>query len=121
MAFARFPDQPEEAFQNQTAAYVDVALKPDVLSWHTPNGGKRDAVAGAKLKRAGARPGVPDWLFFYAGQLYAIELKTRTGSLSTEQKDWRDGLIREGAEWALVRTLDDFIAQLAAWALTKGT
>lgn len=69
------------------------------LLYHIPNGGKRNAIEGARFKRMGVKPGVPD-LFLpvprgkYHG-LY-IELKSAKGRLSENQKVWLRELAKRG-------------------------
>jgi len=60
---------------------------------HVPNGGNRDAVTGAKMKKQGVKPGVPDVLIFdvpdnrHKG--VAIELKRKKGGqLQESQGKW---------------------------------
>lgn len=69
------------------------------LRWlfHVPNGGARSKAAAGKLKAAGVRPGVPDYLLPVAGRGVnkwrglAIELKRiKGGRTSDEQTDWLD-------------------------------
>jgi len=69
---------------------------------HVPNGGNRDAVTGAKMKKQGVKPGVPDVLIFETPDLgyktckgIAIELKRQNGSqsdLRNSQKKWLHNL-----------------------------
>lgn len=69
------------------------------LRWlhHSPNGGKRDAMAGAQMKALGVKKGFPDLILpvrvtadnllgFHPGLV--IEMKSATGSTSPEQKEW---------------------------------
>lgn len=63
---------------------------PDVLAFHVPNGGKRNAREGAKFKRMGVKAGVPDVLLLTPKQGFngfAIELKVKGGKLSANQKE----------------------------------
>lgn len=76
---------------------------PDcALVFHPPNGGARDARAGAMMKRAGTRRGVPDIICpvfahdFQLGPL-AIEMKAPGGRLTVEQRQFLAGL--QGAGW----------------------
>ena len=55
---------------------------------HVPNGGNRNVVTGAKLKKQGVKPGVPDVLIFDSPGI-AIELKRKKGGrLRKSQKEW---------------------------------
>jgi hypothetical protein len=68
-------------------------VMPD-LRWlhHSPNGGKRDALAGAQMKALGVKPGWPDLILPVSNQSFTpglvIEMKSDTGSTSKEQKEW---------------------------------
>jgi hypothetical protein len=75
------------------------AKYPDLLFWHTPNGGKRNPREGAKLKAMGTKAGVPD-LFFPVptgkhNGLF-IELKGPKGRLSDHQKIMMENLSEQG-------------------------
>lgn len=61
------------------------------LLYAIPNGGRRDAVTGARLKAEGVRAGVPDLCLPYpAGGWHGlyIELKAPGGAATPEQREW---------------------------------
>lgn len=61
------------------------------LLHHCPNGGKRDRVSAAVLKRQGVKAGVPDLHLPVPKGQYAslyIEMKYGDGRLQKEQKDF---------------------------------
>ena len=63
------------------------------LRWlhHSPNGGKRDALAGAQMKALGVKPGFPDLILPWNNGQHpglVIEMKSATGSTSDTQKEW---------------------------------
>lgn len=69
------------------------------LLFHVPNGGSRNKIEAAHLKRQGVKPGVPDLCLPVArGQYHGlfIELKTDIGRASAEQKGWIERLNAEG-------------------------
>jgi len=92
----KIPKEAEE--QEKLANYLDMKK----LIWcHVPNGGNRNVVTGAKLKKQGTKRGVPDVLIFEppakrphrdkAG--VAIELKRQKGGrLTKHQKEWLEKL-----------------------------
>lgn len=90
-------------------AFVQWMTLNKIPFFHIPNGGKRErrlsrtgrwiCPEGAKLKRMGVQPGVPDIciplpLSGYHG-LY-IEFKTQTGVVSREQRWWLETLNEAG-------------------------
>ena len=92
------PTEYEE--QVKLAEYLDMK---GYLWCHVPNGGNRDVRTGAKMKRQGVKPGVPDVLIFddptseytmnFSG--IAIELKRSDGNPSDvrdAQKEWLEAL-----------------------------
>jgi hypothetical protein len=80
--------------------------------FHVPNGGARDAITGARLKRAGVKRGVPDLFLLVPRSPYhglVIELKTEIGLLSVEQKWWIDRLRARGLRVEVCK------GHMAAW------
>ena len=75
---------------------IEPAKRPDVVSWHTPNGGKREAFEAKRLKELGVLAGIPDWFALHQGALYAIEFKAPGGRLSDAQTDIQPRLFRAG-------------------------
>lgn len=82
----------EVDLQRSVANFLD---HTGLLWCHVPNGGKRNAVVGAKLKAEGVKRGVPDVLIFdgfrtesatYSG--LAIELKAGRNKPTPEQDRW---------------------------------
>lgn len=64
-----------------------------------PNGGRRDAITGARLKKEGVRPGVPDlFLAVPRGKQHGlfIEMKKDGGRVSPEQREYIEMLARHG-------------------------
>ena len=69
------------------------------LLFHIPNGGKRDKIEAANLKRQGVKKGVPDMHLPVSKRGYHslfIELKTETGKTSPEQDWWLEALRAAG-------------------------
>jgi len=64
--------QEEHQLQVAVAAFLDVALPRSVRAIHVPNGGKRDAKTGARLKREGVKAGVADFVIFMRGGVCAL-------------------------------------------------
>lgn len=83
--------------------------------FHPPNGGDRHPAVAAKLKKMGAKAGVPDLCLPIAAEMQDgtrygalwIELKSQSGRMRETQETWRDRLQRHGHAWALCRSFDD--------------
>ena len=87
----------EEDEQIKLAEYLDY----NNYCWcHVPNGGARHPATGAKMKKQGVKPGVPDVLIFdHVGICngVAIELKRQKGGkLRETQVEWLDKLDARG-------------------------
>lgn len=77
-----------------------------------PNGGRRDAVTGAKLKAEGVLPGVSDLILLKSNRFYGallIETKTKKGIQRESQKEWEAKITADGYKYVVCRSLDDFI------------
>lgn len=91
-------------------------VAPDIFVYAIPNGGGRSLSEGKKLKAEGVRAGVPDLgLILPDGRAAFLEVKTATGGLSPLQRGFRDWCAARGVPWALVRSIEDAAAALAAW------
>jgi hypothetical protein len=86
---------------------------PDCLWLHIGNGERRDVITGSRLKRMGLRPGAADLLFLRAGTppLF-LELKTSRGTQSQSQRAFEAQAITAGAQYAIVRSIDEALALL---------
>lgn len=77
-----------------------------------PNGGRRDAVTGAKLKEEGATSGVSDLILLRSNRFYgalAIEMKKPGGYQSSAQKEWQKEVEAMGNKYVVCRSIDEFM------------
>jgi hypothetical protein len=113
------PSASEHQIQCAVARFLDLALDgiPNCIWWAVPNGGtfasrvdrssgKRVSVAAVKAKREGLKPGVADIMVLWGGRLICIELKTKTGRQSPEQKQWADDATMAGAAYYVARSVE---------------
>lgn len=73
-----------------------------------PNGGLRDKRTAQKLKQTGTVPGIPDLIFVNNKKTVFLELKTKTGSTSTNQKLIHSTYKNEGFPVYIVRSIEQF-------------
>jgi len=93
------------------------------LIWnHCPNGGSRNVIEAAKLKRMGVKAGFPDVTIYNSppcnrnAKGAVIELKRVVGGkVSPEQTKWLHDLAELGWVTAICFGIDDAIKQLRAW------
>lgn len=112
----------EEAFQVETAAYLDAAMHHSAWWCHIPNQGmfastRQVLSAGARFKKQGLKAGAPDNLIVWDGRVFFVELKSKTGRISDAQKIVIPAIESAGAPVAVARTLEDVAAALTAWGI----
>ena len=111
----------EHAFQLTVCEFMARAVRPELHWTAIPNGGRRNLHVAVKLKREGVKRGTPDiFVMLPEGRIAWLELKIKGGSLSIEQRAFRDVCKRLGHYWAVAKTLDEVISYLAKVGATKG-
>lgn len=83
-----------------------------------PNGGRRDAVTGAKLKAEGVVAGVSDLLLLVPSGNYhgmCIEMKTPKGRQSEAQRRWQQAIEKQGYKYALARSTGQFMQEIDSY------
>lgn len=114
--------QDEHGIQVAIMQFLDRALPSSCYAFAVPNGGKRDRITGAILKREGVKAGVADIIVMRNPGLCAlIEVKTAKGSLSNSQKAFRDWCAANGFPYAVVRGIGDVQAALLDWGVPLKT
>lgn len=108
---------PSEAVVHAAVVQHLVLRAPPTVYWyHVPNGEKRDAVTGARLKKLGVRAGVPDLALVIGGRAHFLELKRlRGGRLSPSQAVARDLIAMSGATYSVAHGIDEALHTLESW------
>ena len=107
---------PEAKLQMTVRRYLEYALPADIMWTASLTGVFLSPQARAKAKAMGVRRGWPDLSFMFPdGVTRFIELKA-DGSLSPEQRDFRD-LSRPHGVWALCRSVEGVEAVLISWGV----
>lgn len=80
-----------------------------------PNGGRRDAVTGARLKAEGVVAGVADLILLKSNRHYdalLIEMKTPKGRQQESQKEWERLITADGYKYVVCRSVDSFLKEI---------
>lgn len=80
-----------------------------IYCWATPNGERRDARSGKRLKMEGVLPGVSDITALIGNKTYYIEVKTEKGIQSKSQKEFQRNVEAQGHDYLIFRSLEDAI------------
>jgi hypothetical protein len=107
---------PEDRIQIAILDYLE-AVAPDLICFAVPNEGKRSYTVAARHKLLGMVAGVPDLVLSYGGRAFFLEVKSPAGRLRPAQKEFLDRAQASGAKAAVVRSVDDVRAALAAWGV----
>ena len=88
------------------------------LMIHIPNGGSRNPIEAANLKKQGVKAGVPDLFFASArGGYYGlfIEMKWGKNKLTPKQKFYMEILTKGGFQCAICYDFDSFVTIISEY------
>lgn len=83
---------------------------PEYLCFSVPNGGSRNAIEAANLKREGALAGVADLIIVIQSKVIFIEMKASKGRQSERQQAFEKKVKALGFDYIICRSLNDFIS-----------
>ncbi len=111
-------EEAEQAALFEWAAYETAQYPELAFMFHIPNGGKRDVVTAANLKRMGVKPGVPDIFLPVTRGPYAglfIEMKHGKNQLTREQRAYLDALAAEGYDVAVCYSFQEAVTAVTRY------
>jgi hypothetical protein len=88
-----------------------------------PNGGKRDKITAARMKKEGQMPGVHDTFLMVARHGFSglwIEMKIKPNGLSEEQETFWQNAESENFKCALCYSLEEFISIINSYLSDDG-
>jgi hypothetical protein len=110
----------EHKIQVALCDYLAIGGRKDLHWFAIPNGGHRHIRQATKLKAEGVRRGSPDMCFLLPeGKVGWLELKARRGSLSPDQRAFRDKAAALGHLWGQANNVDDAIRLLSVWGVLQ--
>lgn len=101
----------ESQVQSQIIDYLTVRENKEELFFQRTNNTPVFDPVGKRFRAMakGQKKGFPDLLIFKGGATIAIEVKTKTGRQSKEQKEVQEKLEKQGIRYCIVRSFDDII------------
>ncbi|MDR2917833.1 MAG: VRR-NUC domain-containing protein [Tannerella sp.] len=107
-------DNPEARMQEEFFNNIPLFFPklPDKLLYAVPNGGSRNKIEAANLKRQGVKAGVSDVILQIPKKGYAslcMEFKTPKGKQSDEQKEYQRQVEMVGNKYVIVRSVSQAI------------
>jgi hypothetical protein len=109
---------PETALQIAVVGFLAIALDPETIVFHCPNGGRRDKREAAILKAMGTRPGVADLILLHRARAFCVELKDPSGGRqSIDQLDFAAHCATAGVPYAICRSVVEVEHVLRQWGL----
>ena len=89
---------------------------PRYVIFAVPNGGTRDRKEMIWMLREGILPGAADLIICGDnGKILFVEMKTKTGKQSKNQKNFEEKVTKLGFQYIVCRSLEDFIKAVRAW------
>ena len=92
---------------------------PKFLIFAVPNGGSRNKIEAANLKREGALAGVADLILLAEGKVLFVEMKTMKGRQTERQKLFQHNVERLGFQYVVCRSFDEFRSEVTKWLIRK--
>lgn len=103
---------PEAQLQRAVASYLSLVL-PDKVMWSAIGHGGGGKIRGAQLKGMGLRRGLADfyiaWYTINGQQTLWIELKSKDGRQSDEQKQFQTCVENIGHSYIICRSIDGVV------------
>jgi hypothetical protein len=116
------PEEPlEYATQCALAEALRIAADPEWWWTSFPADGLRSKATGERLKRAGLRAGMADFVFISPnGQFWGLELKRgKRARLSPPQEAFAHWCHRHSIAYAVARNYGEAVEVLVAWGVLK--
>ncbi len=113
-------DNEEARMQSEFFKQIPILFPklPDKLLFAIPNGGSRNKIEAANLKRQGVRPGVADVILLVPKKGFSclcLEFKTKKGRQSDEQIEFQRQAEACGSKYVLVRSVSQAIEEIKVY------
>lgn len=92
---------------------------PNELILAIPNGGSRNTIEAANMKRSGTLAGASDLLIIAKRAVLFVEMKSPKGRQQETQKEFQKNVERLGHTYALCHSLQEFQTTIEHWLKDK--
>lgn len=116
----RRPRHLESEIQRQCVSWFRMCY-PQYLCFSVPNGGYRNRIEAANIKREGALAGVADLILVAEYAVLFVEMKTARGVQRESQKRFQANVERLGHAYRLCRSQSEFRETVKTWLNTIQT
>lgn len=114
----KLPLASEIVLHRSVADLLAKTARRDIFWYHYPTGEFSDAKVVAELKAMGAVSGFADFGFILNGGRSAfLGLKRADGSVSKEQRAFRDKVVLLGCNYQVARNIDQVVDILSTWGV----
>ena len=110
----RKPRHEESGIQQACVTWFRYAF-PRYLVFSVPNGGSRNVVEAANLKKEGALAGVSDLIVVADHKVLFVEMKTARGRQRETQREFQRRVEVLGHRYVVCRSVDDFMRAIKEW------
>ena len=114
----RKPRHLESEVQKACVRYFRLKY-PNYIVLSVPNGGSRNALEAANLKREGALAGVSDLIVIAERAVLFVEMKYGKNRQSEKQKQFQQAVERLGHTYVVCYGLQDFMLIIERWLKEK--
>lgn len=118
MSSRRKPRHEESGIQQSCVRWFRYAF-PQYVILSIPNGGSRNVIEAANLKKEGALAGASDLMVIAERRVLFVEMKTAKGRQQDSQKAFQKRVEALGHRYVICRSLDDFMQKLKEWLGTN--
>ncbi len=91
------------------------AKYPEYIIMSIPNGGSRNKIEAANLRREGALAGASDLVVIATKAVLFVEIKRKNGRQQASQKLFQQNVERLGHEYKICRSLKNFQLSIERW------
>lgn len=103
----RKPRHIESAIQQSCVAWFRAKF-PLYVIFSVPNGGSRNSLEAANLKKEGALAGASDLVIVAERAILFVEMKSSKGRQQESQKDFQEKVERLGHQYSICHSLKEF-------------